>query len=106
MEFLILMAIIIAYSSLSSKLNRITNTMPNTLKERKKGFPSLKEMKGKYIEINIAEELELLMSGKTKGILKDYNDTWLVLEMIGKKGKKELYYYRLNNIISIDIIDS
>ncbi len=104
MEFLIFMAIMIAYSSLSSKLDKMMNLMPNNPK-KKKNFPSLNEIKGKYIEMNTTDELNLLVNGNTKGILKDYNDTWIVLEMTGKKNQKELYYYRLTNITSIDVID-
>lgn len=100
MEFLIILTIIFAYSSLSSKINEIANNMP---KKDKKSFPSLKELIGKNIEIETDDYIDSSIGDKPKGILKDYNDTWILIETIGKK--KELYYYRLNNITSIDIID-
>lgn len=103
MEYLILFAIIIAYSSLSSKISKIMTNMPNCNKKR---FPSLKELVGKNIEIETDEYLELSYGYSTKGLLKEYNDTWLVIEAKNKKDKKELYYYRIKNITSISVIDN
>jgi len=39
----------------------------------------------------------LYFGEEQKGILKEFNDAWLILESNGKKGK-EITYYRLNNI--------
>ncbi len=100
MEYVLLMAILCAYLSLSSKIEKLKNNMQD--KNIKHNFPSLKDIVGKNIEI---ETDELVLSGNPKGILKEYNDTWLVLETYNKKNKKELYYYRLNNITSINIIE-
>ena len=41
--------------------------------------------------------ISLYFGEEQKGILKEFNDTWLILESNGKKGK-EITYYRLNNI--------
>lgn len=109
MEYLILFAIIIAYSSLSSKISRIMYNMPNMdnmSNSNKKRFPSLKELVGKNIEIETDEYLELSYGYSTKGLLKEYNDTWLVIESRDKKDRKELYYYRIKNITSINVIDN
>ena len=103
MEYLILFAIIIAYSSLSSKISKIMTSMTTNNKKR---FPSLKELVGKNIEIETDEYLELSYGYSTKGLLKEYNDTWLVIESRDKKDRKELYYYRIKNITSINVIDN
>ena len=103
MEYLILFAIIIVYSSLSSKISKIMTSMTTNNKKR---FPSLKELVGKNIEIETDEYLELSYGYSTKGLLKEYNDTWLVIEAKNKKDKKELYYYRIKNITSISVIDN
>lgn len=46
-----------------------------------------------------------MFGSETKGILKQFNDEWIVIETINKKSKKEQYYYKLNNIVSIDIVE-
>lgn len=102
MEYLTLIALVMVYSSLSSKISRITNNM--SVKKNKK-FPSLKELVGKHIELETDDYYEYTYNLKTKGILKEYNDTWIVIESLNKKDEKELYYYRVNNIKSINIID-
>lgn len=102
MEFLILMGLIIVYLSLSSKISRITN---NVSVQKNKKFSSLKELIGKNIEIETNDYFEYSFSSKVKGVLKEYNNTWIVIETITKKNKKELYFYRLNSITSIDVID-
>lgn len=99
MNFVIIMSILCVYLSLSSKLDKLIN---NQVKDSKNTFPSLKELIGKKISIETSDQLDLIFGSVTTGILKEYNDKWLVLE---STNKKELYYYRLNNIISIDIID-
>lgn len=102
MEYLTLIALVMVYSSLSSKISRITNNM--SVKKNKK-FPSLKELVGKNIELETDDYYDYTFNLKTKGILKEYNDTWIVIETLNKKEEKELYYYRVNNIKSINIID-
>lgn len=102
MEYLTLIALVLVYSSLSAKISRITNNM--SVRKNKK-FPSLKELVGKNVELETDDYYEYTFNLKTKGILKEYNDTWIVIEALNKKNEKELYYYRLNNIKSINIID-
>lgn len=101
MEYVLFIAVVVAYLSLSSKIDELKNNMPN--KNSKHNFLPLKDLIGKNIEIEIDE---IVFSGNPKGILKEYNDTWLVLESYNKKNKKELYYYRISNITSINIIES
>lgn len=100
MEFWVLLAVILTYSSLSSKLSRITN---NLQIQPKKKFPSLQEFVGKSVKIETDDHLELLYGCKSEGILKEYDDTWIVLEAIEKKNKTALFYYRLNNITAIHV---
>lgn len=102
MEYLTLIALVMVYSSLSSKISRITNNM--SVKKNKK-FPSLKELVGKNIELETDDYYDYTFNLKTKGILKEYNETWIVIESLNKQNEKELYYYRVNNIKSINIID-
>lgn len=102
MEYLTLIALVMVYSSLSSKISRITNNM--SVKKNKK-FPSLKELVGKNIELETDDYYDYTFNLKTKGILKEYNDTWIVIETLNKKEEKELYYYRVNDIKTINIID-
>ncbi|MCI8778591.1 MAG: hypothetical protein HFI87_05525 [Bacilli bacterium] len=102
MEYVLLITIIVAYLSLSSKIDKLKNNIQD--KKLKHDFPSLKDLIGKNIAIEVDEEA--FFNSNPIGILKEYNDTWLVLESYNKKNQKELYYYRLNNIISINIIES
>lgn len=98
MEWIILFAIILAYSSLSEKIKRISNESLKTKKE----FPSLKDLIGKIIEI---EDDEHYYETATKGILKYYDETWIAIESKNKKKKTEVNYFRISNISSINIID-
>ena len=100
MEFILIIAFILGYSSLSSKITRIASAL--TIKNKKR-FSSLKEWIGKEIELETDDHLELAYGCKTKGILKEYNDTWIVIETTNRKKQKELYYYRLHNITSVNI---
>lgn len=102
MEWVIVFVIVVIYCSLSSKLNKIINKQ--TL-YTKKEFPSLKKLIGKTISIETNDESNLVFGSETKGILKQFNDEWIVIETINKKSKKEQYYYKLNNIVSIDIVE-
>lgn len=100
--WIIILAIIGTYFGISSKLDKIINKQ---FKENKNKFPSLKELVGKKISIETSDELALVLDNKLEGILKCFNDTWIVIETTNKKNKKEQYYYRLNKIVSINIVD-
>lgn len=95
----------IGFGSLSEKINKINKNLPDNTKKAKKGFPSLKNVTGKKIGIALDDDTALMCGYMTQGILKDYNDTWLVLEACDKENKKELYYHRIRNIVSIDILE-
>lgn len=102
MEWVILFAIVVACSSISSKLDKIINMQsPN----HKRDFPSLKNLIGENISLQMNDDFDVDITYKTSGILKEFNDKWLVIEVINKDMKKELFYYRINDIVSIDILD-
>lgn len=63
MEILLLVLGVMAYSSLTSKINRIINNMPLNNKKR---FPSLKEYVGKTIALETDNDLEILLGIKQR----------------------------------------
>lgn len=101
MEWFILLVVIIGYCDLNSNIKKILN---NQNKNNKKELSLLKKLIGKKIEIESDDEYVLVFGTSQKGILKEFNEEWLVLESEGKKGK-ELIYYRLNNIKGVEEIE-
>lgn len=99
MEWVIAFLIVVIYCSLSFKLDKI---IKKQTQYTKKEFPSLKKLIGKNISIKTNDESSLVFGNETKGILKHFNDEWIVIETINKK---EQYYYKLNNIASIDVVE-
>ncbi len=65
-------------------------------KTEKKDFTLLEKLKGKEIQIEIDDDDIISFDNTKKGILKDFNDVWLILETEDKKGKKTLYYRMIN----------
>lgn len=94
MEWILLLAIGISYYSLSEKIKKISIQHAKNKKE----FPSLKNLLNKNIEVEIINNLS-----KT-GILKKYDDIWIVIETKDNKNGLNLNYYRLSNVLSINII--
>lgn len=102
MEYCTLFIVVLMYVDISSKLKKLTNN--NDVNKKK--FTLLKDMVGKEIEIDLDDEGYFSFEDKRKGILKEYNNTWIVLEVVDKKkNNRELYYYRTSNINSINIIE-
>lgn len=101
MEFLIFITIIISYCSLSSKISSLIDNC----KKEKKYFPSLSELVGKKIKIETIDEVEYSYDYKTTGILIEFDDKWIVLESHDKKNRTIMYYYKLSNVTSINIIN-
>ena len=97
MEVFLLLILILFYFELNSKIKMILN---NQNKSNKKDYSLLKKLVGRQIEIDTDDEYELAFGSKKRGILKDFNDTWIILETQNKE-KKETIYYRLSNIKSI-----
>lgn len=98
--WIILFVCLMMYFDVSSKLKKILN---NQSKEDKKDFSLLEKLKGKEIKIESDDEELFSFGTEHKGILKDFNDTWLILESNAKKGK-EITYYRINNIKGVEEI--
>lgn len=90
----VILLMVLAYFDIKSNLKKILN---NQSKDIKKDFSLLEKLKGKEIQIEVDDDDLMSFIQKPKGILKDFNDTWLILEKNTKKGK-ELIYYRIINI--------
>ena len=85
---------LLVYFDLKSVLKKILN---NQSKNNKRDFSLLENLKNKEIQIEIDDEDISVFDTNKKGILKDFNDVWLIVESTSKKGK-ELIYYRVSNI--------
>lgn len=101
MEYVLLFCIVAGVTSISSKLDKLKKSF----EKEKRRLPSLKALINKTIELETIDNLELNYDLSAKGKLKDYNEKWLVIESVSKKGIKELYYYKIKNITSINIIE-
>ena len=107
MDYIILFIVVGTYcivAGIWGKINKLEKLIPSNSNDKKK-FPSLKELIGKVIEIETDDEQSFIYGEECKGILKEFNETWLVLEVINKKNKKEHCYHRLNNLKSIDVVN-
>ena len=93
-NWLIYLIVLLTYFDLKSVLKKILN---NQSKNSKKDFSLLEKLKDKEIKKEIDDEDINVFGTNKKGVLKDFNDVWLVLESVSKKGK-ELVYYRVSNI--------
>lgn len=98
MEWVLLFAIVCGFSSLSSQIKKLSEDKS----KEKRTFPSLQNLVGKNIEI---EDDEHYYDTESKGILKYYDETWIAIESINKKNQKEINYFRIANISSINIKD-
>lgn len=93
-NWLIYLVVLLVYFDLKSVLKKILN---NQSKNNKRDFSLLENLKNKEIQIEIDDEDISVFDTNKKGILKDFNDVWLIVESTSKKGK-ELIYYRVSNI--------
>lgn len=92
--WVIFLLIILTYFDIKSSLKKIQN---NQNKDIKKDFSLLEKLKSKEIQIEVDDDDLISFTQQQKGILKDFNETWIILEKNTKKGK-ELIYYRISNI--------
>lgn len=97
MNWFIFFVIIVAYYDLNSNIKKILN---NQNKNNKKDFSILKNLINKEIQIEFDNENIGLSK---KGVLKEFNDVWIVLQEENKKNT-ELNYYKLINVQSISEI--
>ena len=93
-NWLIYLVVLLVYFDLKSVLKKILN---NQSKNNKRDFSLLENLKNKEIQIEIDDEDISVFDTNKKGILKYFNDVWLIVESTSKKGK-ELIYYRVSNI--------
>ena len=97
MNWFIFFVIIVAYYDLNSNIKKILN---NQKKNNKKDFSILKNLINKEIQIEFDNEN---IGPSKKGVLKEFNDVWIVLQEENKKNT-ELNYYKLINVQSISEI--
>lgn len=97
MEWVILIAIVVLYFELSEQIKKLAGE-----KTKKKELPSLISLVGSKIEVILKD---LYIDGN-KGILKSFDNEWLVIESFNKLSKKEINYFRISNIVTINIINS
>lgn len=91
--WIILLILVIAYFDLKSDLKKVLNYIN---KNSKKDLSLLDKLKGKEVELEIDNDDITSFTSARKGILKDYNDIWLILETNDSKGKKTLYFRMIN----------
>lgn len=92
--WLVLLVFALGYFDLKKDIKKILTYQSKT---EKKDFTLLEKLKGKEIQIEIDDDNIISFDNTRKGILKDFNDVWLILEINTKKGK-ELMYYRISSI--------
>ena len=93
-NWVIFLVVLLTYFDIKSTLKKILN---NQNKNTKKDFSLLEKLKEKEVQIETNNEDINMFETIRKGILKDFNDVWLILEINTKKGK-ELMYYRISSI--------
>ena len=93
-NWVVFLVVLLTYFDIKSTLKKILN---NQNKNTKKDFSLLEKLKEKEVQIEIDNEDINMFETIRKGILKDFNDVWLILEINTKKGK-ELMYYRISSI--------
>lgn len=91
--WLVLLVFALGYFDLKKDIKKILTYQS---KKEKKDFTLLEKLKGKEIQIEVDNDDIISFDNTRKGILKDFNDIWLILETEDKKGKKTLYYRMIN----------
>lgn len=102
MEYIIIIAIVLAYSSLNSKIEKLSKKLDIP----QKTYKDLKAFLNEKVNITMDDEYVI----NVKGILKSYDNNWFEIETTIKhknKTTKETTFYKINNIktITIDTID-
>lgn len=97
MEYVILGAILIAFSSLSSQLNSIKNKLDNQTKTR----INLKDYLGKNVKLYLDDEYDIELTGE----ILSYDNKWFEFKENNKHKKSTIHYKRVDNIKSITSTD-
>lgn len=91
--WLVLLVFALGYFDLKKDIKKILTYQSKT---EKKDLTLLEKLKGKEIQIEVDNDDIISFDNTRKGILKDFNDIWLILETEDKKDKKTLYYRMIN----------
>jgi len=97
MEYVILGAIIVAFSSISSQLSSIKNKMDNQIKSK----INLKDYVGKKVKIYLDDEYDIELIGE----LLSYDNKWIELKENFKQKNSEIHFKRIDKIKAITLID-
>lgn len=97
MEYVILGAIIVAFSSISSQLSLIKNKMENQTKSK----INLKDYLGKKIKLYLDDEYDIELIGE----LLSYDNKWFEVKENIKHKNSVIHYKRIDKIKSITLID-
>ena len=97
MEYVILGAIIVAFSSISSQLSSIKNKMDNQTKSK----INLKDYLGKKVKLYLDDEYDIELIGE----LLSYDNKWFEFKENIKPKNPTIYYKRIDKIKSITLMD-
>ena len=97
MEYVILGAIIVAFSSISSQLSSIKNKMDNQTKSK----INLKDYLGKKVKLYLDDEYDIELIGE----LLSYDNKWFEFKESIKHKNSTIYYKRIDKIKSITLMD-
>ena len=97
MEYVILGAIIVAFSSISSQLSSIKNKMDNQTKSK----INLKYYLGKKVKLYLDDEYDIELIGE----LLSYDNKWFKFKENIKYKNPTIYYKRIDKIKSITLMD-
>lgn len=97
MEYVILGAVLVAFSSISGQLSSIKNKLDNKTKTK----VNLKELVGKNVKVYLDDEHDIELEGE----LVSFDKKWFELKEYKKKNN-EIHYKRIDKIKSITLKDN
>ena len=97
MEYVILGAVLVAFSSISGQLSSIKNKLDNKSKTK----VNLKELVGKRVKVYLDDEHDIELEGE----LISFDKKWFELKEFKKKNN-EINYKRIDRIKSITLKDN
>lgn len=95
MEYVIIIVIIFAYSGLSSKIEKMNKKLNSNYRTKN----NFKEFINKQVIITLTDDYFINPSG----VFKAYDDVWFEIESINKNNKKEINFYRIDDIETITL---
>ena len=97
MEYVILGAVLVAFSSISGQLSSIKNKLDNKTKTK----VNLKELVGKNVKVYLDDEHDIELEGE----LVSFDKKWFELKEYKNKNN-EIHYKRIDKIKSITLKDN